>query len=162
MDDMPRVTLGESADVGHLMHGGDDVPHGKRVNDGYVSFIVPMGWVASRKQGCVYFFCGMSVGYVRTVRARDAAKALLETERLQLVDQVHALSSPVWEGSIGECMKVHFSSHMGTGSGLALFADDVYGGACVMAMCGPWYVACIFLTLLVFSPRLFSLYETVW
>eukprot|EP00177_Eucheuma_denticulatum_P001888 GFKZ01003371.1.p1 GENE.GFKZ01003371.1~~GFKZ01003371.1.p1 ORF type:complete len:307 (+),score=35.38 GFKZ01003371.1:51-923(+) len=135
---MPAVSLGDSHDMGDIMTIGDDTPPGKRVNDGYVSLIVPSRWVACRKEGCVYFFSGLSVGYVRTVRGTQAAKALLETDRLQLVDHVDALSSPVWEGEVGGCMKVEYSSQLGAGAGLAIFGDKTRAGACVMAMCGPW------------------------
>lgn len=74
---------------------------------------------------------GMAVGFVRAVAAEDAVHALLETERLQVVSHVSALSSPVFNN---KDLEVRYVAHGGAGLGMAWFTGS---GACVVAVCGP-------------------------
>lgn len=92
----------------------DEVPGGVMFTDGMVSFIVPPGWVAMKSDDCVLLYSGRCFGYVRSVKANAAAQSLLETERLQVMSNVYAMSSPVLEG---DCASIRYASPLGFGEG---------------------------------------------
>lgn len=92
----------------------DEVPGGVMYTDGMVSFVVPPGWVAMKSDDCALLYASRCFGYVRSVKANIAAQSLLETERLQVVSHVYALSSPVLEGN---CATIRYASPLGIGEG---------------------------------------------
>lgn len=96
---------------------GVDVEGGRRVTDGFVSFVVPFGWVASRVCDCFCLFKDLAVGFVRATKANAAAGALLETGRLQVVAEVKAVSSPIFVGRGGKVIQVRYASFAGAGIG---------------------------------------------
>lgn len=122
-----EVALGLRAEMGH------DIESGVKVNDGFVGFIVPNGWVASIKEECFYLFNGMSFGYVRSVAPLQAASALLETDRLQIISRVSAVSSPAFADTTSGAsdsdnqevgppyMQIDYSSEVGGGKGYVAF-----------------------------------------
>lgn len=109
-----------------------DVPEGNRCNDGCVSFVVPRGWVATRMADCFGLFSDLAVGFVRTTKANEAAQALLQTDRLQVVAEVSAVSSPVFVTD--NEIQVDYSSHAGAGKGYVgvLETPSTYGGEKLM------------------------------
>lgn len=94
-----------------------EIPELQPCNDGTVEFTVPKGWVATRSTDSFCLWNGRSVGFVRTVPARCAADALLDTDRLQVMSHVHARSSPTLENGYAV---VYYSSHLGAGKGYVL------------------------------------------
>lgn len=86
-----------------------------RCNDGYLSFVMPDGWLARRVKDGFMLFNGLAVGFAMAVQARDATKVLLETGRLQVMSEVSALSSPVFVSH--EQVRVLYSSFEGAGIG---------------------------------------------
>lgn len=128
---VPFIEGKADAEIGTLIPVGLDVEGGKRVNDGFISFIVPEGWVACRKEDCFYLIHGLSVGYVRSVPSPDAASALLETDRLQIVCGISARTSPEFASPrsiqlsrrkgdrvLGSpYMHIEYYSHFGMGKG---------------------------------------------
>ncbi|KAI0557634.1 hypothetical protein FGB62_281g015 [Gracilaria domingensis] len=111
-------------------------PHEPRVNDGYVSFVVPSNWCTSHIADCFSLFCGPCVGYVRAVHANLASTALLDTARLQIISEVAALSSPVFISN--REISVDYVSAGGFGKGVAAFHHGFDVGAVVFAVCGPY------------------------
>lgn len=83
-------------------------------NDGYIEFLVPSGWIATRSMDSFCLSNGRSLGFVRAVQASNASEALLETDRLQVMSHVYALSSPTFENG---CVTVKYSSNRGAGRG---------------------------------------------
>lgn len=92
----------------------EEVPGGALCNDGMVSFVVPLGWIAMKSVDCVLLYNGRCFGYVRSVSAIFAAQSLLETERLQVMSHVYTLSSPVLDGLYAT---IQYASPLGIGKG---------------------------------------------
>lgn len=91
-----------------------EIPALQLCNDGQIEFLVPVGWVATCSMDSFCLSNGRSLGFVRAVPASNAAEALLETDRLQVMSHVYALSSPTFtDGS----MTVTYSSNRGAGKG---------------------------------------------
>ncbi|CAN8062396.1 unnamed protein product [Agarophyton chilense] len=116
--------------------GSTPTNHKHRVNDAYVSFVVPPDWCASHISDCFALFCGPCVGYVRAVHANLASAALLDTARLQVISEVSALSSPVFIAQ--QEISVDYVSAGGFGKGIATFHHGFDAGAVVFAVCGPY------------------------
>lgn len=114
--------LGEAACMHDFVDRGVDVDGGRRVTDGFVSFVVPIGWVASRVADCFCLFRDLNVGFVRATPAHGAAGALLETGRLQVVAEVKALSSPVFVGRRSDLIQVRYASFAGAGIGCVFYS----------------------------------------
>lgn len=110
--DVSTLTAHSCGDLAPL---GAELPQGAKCNDGCVSFVVPQGWAATRMQDCFCLFTDMAVGYVRTVPANEAAKALASTDRLQVSSAVTATSSPVFVAP--DVIQVEYTSPNGTGKG---------------------------------------------
>lgn len=111
----PNLARLNGVGCGDLVPLAADVPAGARCNDGCVSFVVPGGWVATRMADSFCLFNDLAVGFVRTTRANEAAKALLETDRLQVVAEVSVVASPVFVSDSE--IQVEYSSHAGAGKG---------------------------------------------
>lgn len=119
------------AEVGKLLPVGLNAEGNEQVNDGFISFTVPDGWTACRKEDCFYLLKGLSVGYVRSVPSTGAANALLETNRLQIVSNVSVRTSPEYGSPRRICsagkkreevtsspyLQVDYSSYFGMGKG---------------------------------------------
>lgn len=142
------------AEMGKLIPVGFNAGSAERVNDGYVSFVVPDGWTACRKEDCFYLLKGLSVGYVRSVPSTSAANALMETSRLQIVSNVCARTSPEFGtprrtrsgGKKGEeftdspYMQIDYSSHFGMGKGCvarAVYNLFSHGVATILVLTPP-------------------------
>lgn len=109
----------------------------QRVNDGYVSFVVPTGWKAVLITDCFTLSRGLCIGYVRAVHANLASAALLETHLLQSFSEITALSSPVFVSN--NQITVQYSSHGGVGTGVAQFDKGFDNAAIVFGVCGPYH-----------------------
>lgn len=94
----------------------NEMQQGETCTDGCLTFVVPPGWIATRTMDSFCLVNNLSLGFVRAVKASNAAEALLETDRLQVMSHVTALSSPVFDEN-GNFATVNYLSTMGKGKG---------------------------------------------
>lgn len=92
-----------------------EMPEGHHCSDGMISFVVPDKWIATKSMDSFCLSSGRSLGFVRAVNSNCAADALLETDRMQVLSKVIALSSPVLRHD--GCATVTYSCHFGAGTG---------------------------------------------